>query len=171
MSDNFDVFLNRAEILTYQIERLLPWYHPDAADVNEGLDTGWASCAARAFTIAAALRDSFPDRNVYRLSVGYDPEHGEDMVTSSGEKILKMGHVVAGAFVFNERALIIDSFDDGTYQIQSGVKRAYKEYRHIWDTDKPIEDTYHDYLTEAGMDDIAIDLNDIVQLVLRQAEQ
>lgn len=166
MSYVLDSFADHAEGVAAEIAELVPNYHADAADINESLDTGWASCASRSYAVASVLRHDFPNPNIYQLSFGYAPEHGEEIVTKSGERALKMGHTVIGIFLPGERPLVIDSYSDATFEIKPNISDEYAGYSNIWDPSRDVSQTYYEYLVEAGMEDLEIRPDDILRQIL-----
>jgi hypothetical protein len=145
------MFKQLIEVATRPIAVVMPEYHPDAADVNEAIDTGVASCAARAYMGALLIRDALPDKRLYAIEFGFDPHHGEDFKGSEGLYI-KMGHAVTRLYIPERRPLILDSFDDGSMEVvpqdlnydtfiwNMNPKKGYEEYLHIADIDSAIDD-------------------------------
>ena len=145
------MFEHIIEGTTRTIPVIMPDYHPDAADINEAIDTGVASCAARAYMSALLLRSTLPNENLYGIEFGFAPEHGEDYVGEEGTYI-KMGHAIARLYIPERRPLIIESFTDGSLEVisndldyQSFVwnanpKVGYEQYLEIADIDSAIHD-------------------------------
>jgi hypothetical protein len=136
---------------TLTIPMVMPEYHPDAADINEAIDTGVASCAARAYMSALLLRDALPNDRLYGIEFGYAPEHGEDFQGNEGAYI-KMGHAVTRLYIPEQRPLIIESYTDGSMEVfpqdrnydtfiwNINTKEGYEQYLAIADIDTSIRD-------------------------------
>jgi len=136
----FDVDLQRA---IYDISVVMPDYHPDVADVNEAIDKGLASCAARSYMGALLVRRELQNENLYFIEFGFDPEHGSDYVGKEGT-YLKMGHAVSRFYVPESPTLIIESYDNGAMEI---MKQNSDYDSFIWSAD-PVEG-YCNYLEKA----------------------
>ena len=139
----FDKDLQRA---IYDISVVMPDYHNDAADINEAIDKGLASCAARSYMGALLVRYALSNENLYFIEFGFDPEHGSDYVGKEGT-YLKMGHAVSRFYVPEKPPQIIESFDDGSMEI---MKQNSDYDSFIWSTD-PYEG-YCNYLEKACLE-------------------
>ena len=142
---------------------IFPEYHPDAADINEALDHGVASCAVRAYASALLLRDSFPNESLYVIDFGFSPEHGGDFHGANG-KYLKMGHCVTRLWVPEQTPLIVESYNDGGIEI---VEPNGSHFNFIWDNPNT---GYLRYLTLANMDDIEVNSHEILHLLKSRIE-
>lgn len=128
---------------------LMPEYHPDAADINEAIDHGVASCASRAYAAALLLRHALPNENLYQIDFGYSPEHGGDYVGENGHYI-KMGHAVTRLWVPEKTPVIVETFDDASIEL---VHPNDSHTNFIWN-DKPndVHTGYREYLQIADLD-------------------
>ena len=149
---------------TVAIPEIMPEYHPDAADVNEAIDTGIASCAARAYMSALLIRRALPNTNLYGIDFGYASEHGEDYVGTEGTYI-KMGHAVTRLYVPERPTLILESYTDGSLEI---ITQDQNYDSFIWNTDP--KEGYLEYLTKA---DLEVEVNDseIVRCFYKQLQR
>jgi len=139
---------------------LMPGYHPDAADINEALDHGVASCAARSFAAALLLRQALPNETLYGIDFGYSPEHGEDYRGVNGHYI-KMGHAVTRLWVPEQTPVIVETFDDASIEL---MRPNDSHNSFIWNN--PLLG-YKEYLEKADID-VEIDQNEILRTMYKQ---
>ncbi len=146
LTNEVQMFDKVLEGAIHTIPVVMPKYHPDAADINEAIDNGIASCAARSYMGALLVRRALPNENLYFIDFGFDPEHGSDYVGKEGT-YLKMGHAVTRFYVPEKPTLIIESYDDGSMEI----KKQNSDYdSFIWSAD-PYEG-YCNYLEKACLE-------------------
>jgi len=145
----------------HTIPVVMPDYHPDAADINEAIDNGTASCAARSYMSALLVRYALPNEKLYFIEFGFDPEHGSDYVGKEGT-YLKMGHAVARFYVPEKPTLIIESYDDGSMEIK---KQNSDHDSFIWSAD-PYEG-YCNYLEKACLD-VEVRNDEVLNCYLKQ---
>lgn len=146
------------------IAYMFPEYHPDAADINEALDHGVASCAVRAYAGTLLLREAFPNKNLYSIDFGYSVEHGGDFHGTNGT-YLKMGHAVARLWVPSMSPVIIESYSD------SGLEVVEPNNTHddfVW---REPDEGYLAYLALAQLDDIEVDSQEILKLLKANTQQ
>jgi len=124
---------------------VLPRYHPDAADVNEALDDGVASCAA-----GLLLQEAYPNPNLYDIRFGYAAHHAGDYVGEQGTYV-RMGHAVASFCVPGSVPLVIESYTDGSIEV---VTPTAEHDSYTW---MGLEDGYRTYLAEADLADVEVD--------------
>lgn len=140
---------------------LMPGYHPDAADINEAIDHGVASCAARSYAAALLLRHALPNDNLYQLDFGYSPEHGENYKGVNGEYI-KMGHAVTRLWIPEQTPIIIETFDDASIEL---IHPNDTHAQFLWNNASA---GYQDYLLKADLGDIEINPNEILKTMFKQ---
>ena len=140
---------------------VMPDYHPDAADINEAIDTGTASCAARAYMSALLLRDVLPNERLYGIEFGYAPEHGEDYEGNEGTYI-KMGHAVTRLYIPERTPLIVESYTDGSME---ALPQDLNYRSFIWNSNP--QEGYEKYLAIADID-VAIHDDEITQCFYKQ---
>ena len=140
---------NRVFEIVEPLVDIFPEYHPDAADINESLDYGVASCAVRAYASALLLNEIFPNKNLYDIQYGYSPEHGGEYQGNNGT-YLKMGHAVVRLWIPGSQPLVVESYNN------SAIEVVYPNETHgdyIWGD---AQANYESYLEIAGQDDIEI---------------
>ncbi len=145
------------------VRRVMPDYHPSAADINESLDTGVASCAAWAYGSGLLIRNTFPNELLYPVSFGIDENHGDQMVSlTSHEKSITMGHAVVRLWVPEQKPLILETFTDKMFEV---VSQGADHDRYQW---LGLEGGYSEYLNRAGYIGVGIDPADILKTILRK---
>ena len=139
---------------------LMPGYHPDAADINEAIDHGVASCAARSYAAALFLRHALPNEDLYRIDFGFSPEHGEDYQGENGTYI-KMGHAVARLWVPEQTPVIVETFDDASIEL---IHPMDTHDSFIWDSATA---GYKDYPERADVETV-VEPPEILRTMFRQ---
>jgi hypothetical protein len=139
---------------------LMPEYHPDAADINEAIDHGVASCAARAYAAALLLRNVFPDNSLHQIDYGYSPEHGTDFAGLNGYYI-KMGHAVTRIWLPKQNPIIVETYDDATIEL---IHPNSSHDSYIWND---ASRGYQEYLNKADID-VEIRPNEILTVMYKQ---
>ncbi len=142
------------------IPTLMPGYHPDAADINEALDHGVASCAARSFAAALLLRQALPNETLYQIDFGYSPEHGDDYRGVNGHYI-KMGHAVTRLWVPEQTPVIVETYDDASVEL---IRPNDSHNSFIWNSSLI---GYEEYLQKADID-VEIDQSELLRTIYRQ---
>jgi len=152
------------EAATLAIPDVMPDYHPDAADVNEAIDTGVASCAARAYLSTILLRGVLTNTSLYGIDFGYAPEHGDDYDGHEGTYI-KMGHAVGRLYVPEKPPLILESYNDGSLEVVA-QDPSYNSF--MWSSDP--KTGYREYLTKADLD-VELNDNEIIRCFYKQLQR
>lgn len=133
----------------------MPLYHPDAADINEALDYGVASCAVRAYAAGLLLRDAYPNEGLYTINFGFSPEHGGVYKGKNGNYV-RMGHAVTRFWVPEQRPLIVESYNDSKMEI-TAVEDAHEDF--LW---WELNEGYKEYLERAGLEDVLVDPQEVL---------
>jgi len=128
-----------------QVVGVLPNYHPDAADINEALDDGVASCAARAYAAGLLLRGAYPNPDLYDIKFGFAPEHGTEYAGREGTYV-RMGHAVVRFSVLGYKPMIVETYTDGAVEVMSPTE-VHEGYTWM-----ELDDGYQTYLDKAELD-------------------
>lgn len=142
----------------------MPEYHPDAADINEALDYGIASCAVRAYAGGLLLRHSYPNPNLYVIHFGFAPDHGGEFVGKNGTYV-NMGHAVARFWVPEKRPLIIESYTNSSMEV---VPPSDEHEDYSW---MDLDEGYKTYLERAGLGDVEVDPEEILGFLLETPKE
>ncbi|MCA9332903.1 hypothetical protein KDA00_03445 [Candidatus Saccharibacteria bacterium] len=136
----------------------MPEYHPDAADINESLDHGVASCAVRAYAAGLLLRQEFPNENLYVINFGFAHDHGCDFVGENGVYD-KMGHAVVGFWVPEKPRLVVETYTDSKFEV---IPENDTHEGFVW---MGLTEGYREYLARVGHDDIEVDPEEILSFL------
>ncbi len=143
------------------LRSIFPGYHPDAADINEALDLGVASCAVRAFTAGLLLRQAFPNPTMYGVEYGFDKQHGGEYLGENGSYLL-MGHAVVRLTTPAGFTHVVESDKRGTFAV---VSPDEIHDRYAWEG---LLEGYQDYLAQADMGEVEIDPAEVLTVVERR---
>lgn len=146
--------------ITEQVVGIFPEYHPDAADINEALDHGVASCAVRAYASGLLARHAFPNANILPIDFGWDPKHGGDFRGENGI-YTNMGHAVTKVWVPG-RPLIVDSSKTGSMDVDDAVT-SHADYVY-----HDLNVGYKHYLDIADLDDVEVDPEDVLAQIQKK---
>lgn len=144
------------------VTRIFPEYHPDAADINEALDHGVASCAVRAYATGVLARHKFPNPDLYPIDFGWDPAHGGEFRGENGI-YTNMGHAVLKVWAPGQ-PLVIDSNKDAGMDVDEPVTSHMSYVYH------DLHKGYRIYLDIADLDDIEFDPENVLELLLNKTK-
>ena len=137
------------------VAMIFPGYHLDAADINEALDDGVASCASRAFASGILLRDAYPNENLYEIKFGVAPEHATEYTGKNGDYV-GMGHCVVSFCVPGSTPWIVDSYTDSTIEV---VRPSEEHEGYEW---AGLEEGYRAYLANAELGDVEVNTDELL---------
>lgn len=155
--------VSEVERLTAPVADLFPEYHVDAADINEALDHGVASCAVRAYACGLILERALPS-SLYTTEFGFASGHGGEFQGENGV-YLGMGHAFLQVVVPEFKPVFVDSFTDQTIQTTLLPPDEYDDF--MW---YPVQEGYERYLEIADID-TEINTTDILYIMALRSPQ
>ncbi len=153
-----DSMKNKILDIVGPLGHVFPEYHPDAADINEALDHGVASCAVRAYASALLIRDAYPNSRLYNVGFGFDQAHGGDYKGENGT-YLKMGHAVTRLWIPELPPLVVESYADVKLEVI-----PQRETHDSFSWHDP-DEGYKLYLEQSDVTDVDIDPVEILRFL------